>query len=221
MINRKKLTSRVGLGVAATVALGLLSTGAASGEIFIPLPGGETTKTLADGTEVRLALVDESVAITPTMGAVPGHRTARVAGKAQVELAGTPGGKAGSIFPGYTVGCEVDIAGGGVTGDLDWTGDVIDSDAGVVTGAKLVLERGQAKSFYVLDLEQDEYFGSVAYPTRNQFEGNIGAVSWADEVIDLSGCDGYAQARAFVSLSVETDSVVTWMTLWGKPFILG
>ncbi|WP_433659383.1 MspA family porin [Nocardia sp. CA-128927] len=220
MINRKKLARPVGLGAAAAVALGLFSTGAANADIFIPLPGGELTKTLADGTVVTLELVGESAEIGPSSGAAPEHLNARVSGKAQVGLSGTPGGQRGSIFPGYTVGCEVDIA-HGATGDVGWTGDAIEPNAGIGAGRNLSLGPGQAKSFYVLDLEQDGYSGSADYETRNQFEGASGSVSWAGETIDLSGCDGYAQARAFISLSVETDSIVTWMTLWGKPFILG
>ncbi|MGY1867192.1 MspA family porin, partial [Nocardia gipuzkoensis] len=27
--------------------------------------------------------------------------------------------------------------------------------------------------------------------------------------------------RAFVSVEVETDNVITWVTLWGAPFSLG
>ncbi|MGY1870339.1 MspA family porin, partial [Nocardia gipuzkoensis] len=27
--------------------------------------------------------------------------------------------------------------------------------------------------------------------------------------------------RAFVSVEVETDNVITWVTLWGQPFSLG
>ncbi|GAA5089824.1 MspA family porin [Nocardia iowensis] len=220
MINRKKLTRQAGLGAAAAVALGLFSTGAADADIFIPLPGGETHKTLADGTVVTIELVDESADINLSVGATPEHRSVWVSGTAQVELSGTPEGKGGSIFPGYTVGCEVDIAGGGAAGGLDWSGNAIEPNAGTAIGGNLSLGPGQMKSFYVLDLEQGDDFGSAVHETRNQFEGNHGSVSWADETIDLTGCGGPAQARAFVSLSVETDQVVTWMTLWGEPFTI-
>ncbi|MBF6470199.1 MspA family porin, partial [Nocardia beijingensis] len=84
--------------------------GAANADTFVPLPGGELTKTLSDGTVVTIRLVGESANISPSMGATPLHRNAWVSGSAQVELSGTAGGK---IFPGYTVGCQVNIAGGG------------------------------------------------------------------------------------------------------------
>ncbi|MBF6474973.1 MspA family porin, partial [Nocardia abscessus] len=79
----------------------------------------------------------------------------------------------------------------------------------------------QAKSFYVLDLEQADDFGNETHKTRNAFKGTSGSVTWADETIGLNGCGGYAQARAFVSVEVETDNVITWVTLWGQPFSLG
>lgn len=32
---------------------------------------------------------------------------------------------------------------------------------------------------------------------------------------------GAATARSFVNVEVETDHVISWITLWGKPFGLG
>uniref|UniRef100_UPI0024565D4A MspA family porin n=1 Tax=Nocardia asiatica TaxID=209252 RepID=UPI0024565D4A len=116
MINRKNLARMAGVGAAATIAMGLFSTGAANADTFVPLPGGELTKTLSDGTVVTVRLVGESANISPSMGATPLHRNAWVSGSAQVELSGAAGGK---IFPGYTVGCQVNIAGGGATGGVD------------------------------------------------------------------------------------------------------
>ncbi|MGY1901108.1 MspA family porin, partial [Nocardia gipuzkoensis] len=77
------------------------------------------------------------------------------------------------------------------------------------------------KSFYVLDLEQADDFGNETHKTRNAFKGTSGSVTWADETIGLNGCGGYAQARSFVSVHVETESITTWVTLWGQPFSLG
>ncbi|WP_172456903.1 MspA family porin, partial [Nocardia farcinica] len=34
-------------------------------------------------------------------------------------------------------------------------------------------------------------------------------------------CAGYAQARSFVKVKVETDNVMSVVTLWGQPFSLG
>ncbi|MFE1596532.1 MspA family porin [Nocardia sp. NPDC058705] len=219
MINRKSMARTAGFTAAATVALGLLSTGAANADTFVPLPGGHISKTLSDGTVVDIALVGESANINPSMGATPAHRNAWVSGSAQVSVSG---GGSGKIFPGYTVGCQVNIAGGGATGGAEGSAN----DQGVsldkvTTGGELSLGPGQSKSFYVLDLEMADDFGNESHKTRNAFKNGSGSVTWADETIGLSGCGGYAQARAFVSVEVETDNVMSWVTLWGAPFSLG
>ncbi|WP_330228436.1 MspA family porin [Nocardia sp. NBC_00508] len=222
MFDRKMLARAAGLCASAAITMGLLSTGAANADTFVPLPGGELTKTLSDGTVVTIRLVGESATISPSMGSTPVHRNAWVSGSAQVEVSGAAGG---AIFPGYTVGCQVNIAGGGATGgvdgDVDWSGDTVTGGVGANSGGELSLGPGQAKSFYVLDLEQADDFGNESHKKRNKFKGTSGSVTWADETIGLSGCGGYAQARAFVSVEVETDNVITWVTLWGQPFSLG
>ncbi|MEV0331653.1 MspA family porin [Nocardia sp. NPDC050717] len=219
MINRKSMARAAGFTAAATVALGLLSTGAANADTFVPLPGGHITKTLSDGTVVDISLVGESANINPSLGSTPAHRNAWVSGSAQVSVSGDGGGK---IFPGYTVGCQVNISGGGVEGGAEgeqpYEGE---ASGGVTTGGELSLGPGQAKSFYVLDLEQADDYGNESHKTRNSFKGGSGSVTWADETIGLSGCGGYAQARSFVSVEVETDNVISWVTLWGQPFSLG
>ncbi|MEV0709705.1 MspA family porin [Nocardia aurea] len=223
MINRKILARVAGVGAAATVAMGLFSTGAANADTFVPLPGGEIVKTLSDGTVVTVRLVGESANINPSLGSTPVHRNAWVSGSAQVELSGTGADSGGRIFPGYTVGCQVNIAGGGTSGGVD--GGVAWEDGspsiGASGGGDLSLGPGQAQSFYILDLEQADDFGSETHKKRNVFSGSNGSVTWADSTIGLSGCGGYAQARAFVSVEVETESVVTWITLYGQPFSIG
>jgi len=218
-INRKSMSRAAGITAAATVALGLFSTGAADADTFVPLPGGHITKTLSDGTVVDISLVNESANINPSLGSTPAHRNAWVSGSAQVTVSGDGGGK---IFPGYTVGCQVNIAGGaaagGAEGESDWEGTV---SGGVTSGGELTVGPGQSKSFYVLDLEQPDDYGNESHKTRNAFKGGSGSVTWADETIGLSGCGGYAQARSFVSVEVETDNVISWVTLWGQPFSLG
>ncbi|MEU4808136.1 MspA family porin [Nocardia fluminea] len=218
MINRKSMARVCGFAAAATVALGLLSTGAANADTIVPLPGGHITKTLSDGTVVDISLVGESANINPSMGSTPAHRNAWVSGSAQVSVSGGGGGK---IFPGYTVGCQVNISGGDALGE--GAGEVVEGvEFGEVgTGGELTVGPGQSKSFYVLDLEMPDDYGNESHKTRNAFKNGSGSVTWADETIGLSGCGGYAQARAFVSVEVETDNVMSWVTLWGAPFSLG
>ncbi|SIT33732.1 hypothetical protein SAMN05421776_1181, partial [Nocardia farcinica] len=56
----KNTLRAAGACAAATVAFGMLSAGAANADTFVPLPGGEITKTLSDGTVVTVRLVGES-----------------------------------------------------------------------------------------------------------------------------------------------------------------
>ncbi|MFI5717772.1 MspA family porin [Nocardia sp. NPDC051750] len=222
MITGKNLARLAGAGAAATIAVGLLSTGAAHADTFVPLPGGEIVKTLSDGTVVTVRLAGESATISSSMGATPVHRNAWVSGSAQIELSGADTGASAGIFPGYTVGCQANIAGGGVNGgaaaSVDTEGSVSPSAS---SGGSLSLGPGQAQSFYVLDLERPDGYGNESHKTYNWLSRSTGSVTWSDETIGLSGCGGYAQARAFVSVEVITDSVTTWITLWGQPFSLG
>ncbi|KAF0846047.1 MspA family porin [Nocardia caishijiensis] len=221
MIDRKNSARLAGVVGAAAVTFGLLSTGAANADTFVPLPGGEIVKTLSDGSTVTVRLVGESALISPSMGATPVHRNAWVSGSAQVEVSGNA--KGGKIYPGYVVGCQVNIDGGGVEGGVEgetnWEGD--DVSVGADSGAELSLGPGQAKSFYVLDIEKADDYGNEDHSTNNKFKGKSGSVTWADTTIGLSGCGGYAQARAFVKVKVETDNISSTVTLWGQPFSIG
>ncbi|UGT60287.1 MspA family porin [Nocardia asteroides] len=222
MRNSNTLARVAGIGAAATVAVGLFSTGAANADTFVALPGGSITKALSDGTVVTVSLVGESANINPSLGSTPAHRNAWVSGSAQVSVEGGEdiGGK---IYPGYVVGCQVNISGGGVEGALAGGFDVGDEESvlGVESGGNLSLGPGQATSFYILDIEKPDDYGSEDHATNNSFKGNNGSVTWADSTIGLTGCGGYAQARAFVRVKVETDHVQSVVTLWGQPFSIG
>ncbi|WP_043660503.1 MspA family porin [Nocardia thailandica] len=222
MIDRKNPVRLAALAGAVAVSFGLLSTGAANADTVVTLPGGEIVKTLSDGTVVTVRLVGESATISPSMGSTPVHRNAWVSGSAQVELSGE-NAEGGKIYPGYVVGCQVNIAGGGIEGGVEggsnWEGD--DPSVGVESGGELSLGPGQAQSFYVLDIEKPDDYGNEDHATNNKFKGASGSVTWADSTIGLTGCGGYAQARAFVKVKVETDHVNSVVTLWGQPFSIG
>ncbi|MFJ4652741.1 MspA family porin [Nocardia sp. NPDC088792] len=225
---RKTMARVAGIGVVATAALGLFSTGAANADTFVPLPGGTLTKTLSDGTVVTVSMTGESATINPSMGSTPLHRNAWVSGTAHVQLSGNNSSVGGRIYPGYVVGCQVSISGGGANGgatggvNVDQNGPSINQGGtGVTSGGNLTLGPGQATSFYVLDQEAPDDFGQDSHNTYNAFKGNDGSVSWADETIGLNGCGGYAQARSFVNVQVQTDNVISWITLWGQPFSIG
>ncbi|MEU1208282.1 MspA family porin [Nocardia sp. NPDC005825] len=220
---RKTMARAAGIGAVATAALGLFSTGAANADTFVPLPGGSITETMDDGTVVTISMTGESANINPSLGATPLHRNAWVSGSARVELSGTNGNVGGKIVPGYVVGCQVNISGGGANGGPSAGAgyDGSSPSVGANVGGNLTLGPGQSQAFYILDQEAPDDYGSEAHYKRNKFGGNSGSVTWSDETINLNGCGGYAQARSFIAVQVETDHVITAYTLWGQPFSLG
>src|SRR3546814_11845994 len=60
MFHRKNTARLAGVVGAAAVTVGMLSTGAANADTFIPLPGGEIVKTMSDGPTVTVRLSGES-----------------------------------------------------------------------------------------------------------------------------------------------------------------
>lgn len=222
MIVPKKIARAAGVSVTAVAAVSLLATGSAHADTFVPLPGGEITQTLGDGAVVTVRLTGESATISPSMGSTPVHRNAWVSGTAEVEVTGQPL-ELGKIRPGYVVGCQVNIGGGGVNSGAgyssDWEGSRPNPSGSL--GGNLSLGPGQAQQFFILDQERTDPFGESVHNTFNPFRSGKGGVSWKNSTIALSGCAGYAQARAFVRVEVQTAKATQDVTLWGQPFSLG
>lgn len=222
MIVPKKLAHAAYVCVTAAAAMGLLTTATATADTFIPLPGGEMTESLADGTQVTIRLFGESANINSSMGSTPLHRNTWVSGTTEVVVTGQPL-ILGKIRPGYVVGCQVNIAGGGASGGAglssDWEGNRPSANGNV--GGSLSLGPGQAKRFFLLDQEREDPFGDSTHTNFNAFRSGKGGVAWKNSTIGLSGCAGYAQARAFVQVDLETANVKENVTLWGQPFSLG
>ncbi|MFI5780571.1 MspA family porin [Nocardia sp. NPDC051570] len=224
---RKTVARAAGIGAVATAALGLFSTGAANADTFMPLPGADLTKTLSDGTVVHLWVDGESANINPSMGSTPLHRNAWVSGTAHIQLSGNNAAVGGIIRPGYVVGCQVNISGGDASAQpsvgVDWSKgqNSVAVTPSMGGGGNLTLGPGVAQAFYILDREAPDDYGNESHSTKNPFHNGSGSVAWSDETIGLTGCAGYAQARNFVSVEVETDNVITWTTVWGQPFSLG
>ncbi|SDD70116.1 MspA protein, partial [Rhodococcus tukisamuensis] len=55
----------------------------------------------------------------------------------------------------------------------------------------------------------------------HSFKGTSGSVTYADSTMAVNGCAGYAQARSFATVTVNTDTVTSTTTLWGQPFSIG
>lgn len=218
-----------GVVAAATVAIGLLSTGAANADTFVPLQDGNITQTLLDGTVVTVRQTGNSANISPSMGSTPLHRNVWASGTIDVSIDGGTA-KGGNIDAGYIVACQLDFGGeasGGAAASAGWdaiqagtVGNPIGTSDTAVGGG-LSIAPGQAVSVPILDVEYTDSYGAEAHTSDFDFEGNSGGFTYSDETFGVSGCAGYAQARSYATVSVSTDSVDGTVTLWGQPFSLG
>ncbi len=211
------------LTAATAAAVGMLPTGAADADTFIPLADSSVTQTLTDGTVVTVSLTHDSVNLNPSMGSTPLHRNSWVSAHA---LMHATNGKLtdGWILPGYVVGCQVNIAGGGggATGGVTDTMSTSSVTAQSGTTATLSLGPGQEQTFNLLDIERPDPFGADGnYPFNYFFHTNDAGVNWTNTTIALNGCAGYAQARPFVKIRAQTDTAVGQIAVWGPAFSLG
>ncbi|MGW5382533.1 MspA family porin [Nocardia sp. NPDC003963] len=216
----RSVLTAAGSTLLAAAVLALLPA-PAHGDTFVPLPGGRITETLGDGTTVTVHLTGESAVISPSLGATPLHRNTWVSGSAGAEASRPP--RSMAIRPGYVVGCQVNIAGGGVNagaGASQRAGSQ-NPDLSTSTGGNLTLGPGQAEKYYLLDIEAPNAFGEESHRPFNRVTSPTGSVTWKNSTIGLAGCAGYAQARAFVQVEVETSKAKEIITLWGQPFGLG
>ncbi|WP_280512212.1 MspA family porin, partial [Nocardia farcinica] len=78
----------VGIGAAATIAVGLFSTGAANADTFVPLPDGQKV-----GPGVTITRTGEHAVISPSMAANGAGRVAWVSGNATADVTVTPEGE--------------------------------------------------------------------------------------------------------------------------------
>lgn len=240
MNNTKTAVARIAaLGAAGAVAIGFFSAGAASADTFVPLPDNEISKTLIDGTVVTVKGFGQSALISPSMGATPTQRNVWVTGNYTVE---TSGGGGGSIEPGFLVGCQVDFAAaidGGVGASFG-QGNTVGLLPGTIipfinytqpnrydigAGLDLQLAPGQLNDVKLVADETDADIDGVTVATEVDndfdFEGNGGGYTYADETLGVSGCAGFAEARSYVNVTVETETVTSTVTLWGQPFSIG
>ncbi|WLP91867.1 MspA family porin [Gordonia sp. NB41Y] len=217
----RRVAAGVGLAGAAVMGVSALGTGAAAAG---PVAGTTITKTLVDGTPVKIQLFDQSVnyqkSIVESFNLV---REVWVSGKVRV----TVGGKAegGTIAAGYIVGCQVNVgvssdteAGTGAGAELSSGGAITpSSETGGSAGASLSLGPGQAGTVWLINTTDSDDDSVNDYT----FTGSQGGVAYSQETFKVSNCGGYAEAKAKVKVTVDTGSVKGIVTLYGKPFSLG
>ncbi|MEU0499523.1 MspA family porin [Nocardia sp. NPDC004278] len=208
-----------GVGAAAAVALGLLSTGAANADTFVPLPDGQKA-----GPDVTLTRTGEHALISPSLAANGAGRVVWVSGNAIADVAVTPEGTVGpnngasgapgtnnssthgasQLSTGYIVGCQVSIASdaisAGVSGSINLSGGSLGGSIGVNLGP------GEVK-FVQID------YKDILKPGHY-------SVEYQDAEIEIQGCAGYAQARAYTVVEIIGDHY-SKTTLYGQPFSIG
>ncbi|WP_020109258.1 MspA family porin [Nocardia sp. 348MFTsu5.1] len=213
----RRLAAAAGLAGVSAVALAAMGTGAAAAGA---LPGGTTTQTLDDGTKVTVRLFDESSTITPSMAATPASRNVWLDGKIAVNIDG--GAKGGKIESGYVVGCQLNFgatagASGGATVNpaADPPIAVIPSGTGVPTSTGgFTLGPGQATTVAFFSDDKGKNAGF-------EFKGATGGLAYNQETFAVYGCAGFAEAKAYVKVTVKTKSTTGIVTLWGAPFSIG
>lgn len=218
----KIITRRVAAGVGITGAALMAITATGMGEASAaPVANTTVTKTLVDGTPVKIELLGQNVnyqnSIVESFNLV---REVWVSGKVRVTVGGEATG--GTIAAGYIVGCQVDL-GLGASAGVDQTADL---GTGAITNTKdtqnglgttLSLKPGQASYVPIIQTTDSDDDGVTDYT----FSGSQGGVAYSQETFKYSNCGGYAEAKAKVTVTVDTDAVKGVITLYGKPFSIG
>ncbi|MCP2296658.1 MspA protein [Nocardia amikacinitolerans] len=208
-----------GGSVAAAVAAGLLATGPAAADTFVPLPDGSK-----QGPGVTVTRTGERAVISPSMAANGAGRVVWVSGTATADVSVTPEGEVGpnngpanipgsnnssthgasQLNTGYLVGCQVSIAddaiGAGVSGGI--------STGGVSAGGSIGVDLGPGEVKFV----QIDY--------KDIPKPGVYSVEYQDAEIEIQGCAGFAQARAYTVVEIIGDHY-SKTTLYGAPFSIG
>jgi hypothetical protein len=187
-------------GVGLTVLL--LGCGVAHADQVVPLPDGHQTFTTATGIAVDFSRTGEKAIVSPSLAF---NGLSRTASMSATVFAKAPGATGGQLVTGYLVGCQVDLSGG-----LSLGGDVY-------------VQPGSASPEFTPSINLVP--GGVAQvkfdtKTLDPAAGAVG-VEYHDRGVQVDGCGGYAQARAFSTLSVTNNRGTAEVTLYGKPFSIG
>ena len=208
-----------GAVVAAAAGMGLLSTGAANADVFVPLPDGQKL-----GPGVTVSRTGEHALISPSLAANGAGRVVWVSGNAIADVSITPEGAIGpnkgasgapgtnnssphgasQLSTGYIVGCQVSIAdnaiSAGVSGGINLSGGSLGGSIGLNLGP------GDVK------------FVQIDY--KDILKPGVYSVEYQDAEIEIQGCAGYAQARAYTVVEIIGDNY-SKVTLYGAPFSIG
>ncbi len=105
---------------------------------------------------------------------------------------------------GYIVGCQVSIGDSAISAGL--SGNVSTNGGGVGGSAGIQIGPGQVK------------FVQVGF--KDILRPGIYSLGYRDFEIEIQGCGGYAQARAYTVVEIIGDHY-SKTTLYGAPFSIG
>ncbi|WP_245551702.1 MspA family porin [Gordonia hirsuta] len=203
------------------------------------LPGGYYAKNVPGGGKVTIRLSDEYVRHTRSVA--NNHFSRDVWASGKVRISTTAPLKGGTVSAGYLVGCQLDFgATAGVSGGftdakklrfatpelkvpngpnseitiLPAQNTYINKNSGGSAG--IAISPGQAVFQPVIRTKVD---GNTV--NAFTFTGTKGGVVYSQERFGVSGCAGFAQARALVNVRVATDEFRGNVTMYGKPFSIG
>ena len=188
----------VGAGaITAVAAIGLASMGAGNAAAG-PLASGSKVTSGVDGKVVKIERTGESAYPVQSVANNGAGRAAEVNGKVKVYSGGT----SGTLTTGYIVGCQIDIT--GLSSTVGGSLNLLSASAGLSGSFTFPLKPGQA----------------VFVPLGTQaFAGNDASIQYQSVGIDVQQCGGYAQARAYSTVTTSGDYVIK-STLYGQPFSL-
>ncbi|MFD4407738.1 MspA family porin [Nocardia sp. NPDC058499] len=213
------VTQAMGTSAAVMVSISLLSVGAATADTVVPLPDGQNL-----GSGVSITRTGEYATISPSLAGNGVGRVAWVSGIARAEVSVTPEGEVGpnsgpvnapgtnnssthgasQLNTGYIVGCQVSIGEDAVSAGMSVSVDP--SSVGV--GGSVGISLGPGEVGFV-QIDYQDITGPGAY-----------SIEYRDIELQVQGCGGYAQARAYTVVEIIGDHY-SKTTLYGAPFSIG
>lgn len=210
-----------GIGAAAAVAIGLLSTGAAHADTFVPLPDGTES-----GPGATVNRTNEVAVISGSMAANGAGRVVWVSGNVIANVTDTPivteppaytgpANRPGSnnssthgvsqVNTGYLVGCQVSISDKAISAGVSVS---VQSLAGPSGSGSVGVQLGPGEVKFV-EVAKKDIFAPGTY-----------SIGYQDAEINIQGCAGYAQARAYTNVEVIGVNH-SKISLYGAPFSIG
>ncbi len=215
----RRLAAAAGIVGVALMGLTTIGSGAASAG---KLPGGHASKKLVDGSTVNARLYDEFVNYKAgNVASIATSREVWVSGKIAVNVGG--GAEGGSINGGYVVGCQVNLLGVSGSGGAENGSNEAPMDSpSANAGGTLSIGPGQAGYVPIIQTTSGDYTNYKDFDVNDfTFTGNRGGVAFSQEGFRVNGCAGYASARARFDITVVTDTALSHVVVWGKPFSIG